>query len=92
VKTIIKFPIEAEDEQVINIPLGHRILSVQEQFDRGCIWALVDTDETPLPVRIITVGAGNSADAVWNVHGAIYVGNYKLRSGWGGVLHVWVVR
>ena len=46
-RIIYKYPLKVEDYQVITMPKGAQILTVQAQRERPCIWALVDTDNDP---------------------------------------------
>ena len=39
-KKIYKYPLEVQDEQVVMLPTGAKILTVQSQKDRPCLWAL----------------------------------------------------
>lgn len=41
-KTIWKFPLEIADMQLIKMPLGSKILTVQVQREKLCLWALVN--------------------------------------------------
>lgn len=42
---IWKYPLEVIDLQIIAVPLGAKILTVQMQGDTCCLWALVDETE-----------------------------------------------
>ena len=44
-KAIYKFPLGDDKKTVIKIPKDAKILSVQEQFSEGVMWALVDTEK-----------------------------------------------
>lgn len=44
-KSIYKYPLEFRGKQVVSLPIGSEILSVQEQNDQLCLWALVDPNE-----------------------------------------------
>jgi hypothetical protein len=44
-KTIWKFEMEIDDTQVINMPKGAEILSIQLQNNEPVIWALVNPEE-----------------------------------------------
>lgn len=61
-KTIYRYVLVIEDEQDVNMPFGHRILSVKrhrEHPSRLEMWALVDTD-TPSTVKKISIrGTGH---------------------------------
>ena len=50
-KTIWKFPVMSD---VIEMPEGAEILSVQTQHDQPCLWALVDPD-APMERRTFNV-------------------------------------
>jgi len=41
-KTIWKFPLGVADEQIIEMPRGAKVLAVQPQHDRVCVWAMVN--------------------------------------------------
>lgn len=41
-KTIWKFELETTGNQTLKMPIGAEILSVQTQFDKPCLWALVE--------------------------------------------------
>lgn len=47
-RSVYKYPIEIDDTQTLILPRGAEILSVINQFEEVCIYALVDTetDET----------------------------------------------
>lgn len=58
-KTIFKYPIEVTDRQIVRMPRGAQILSVQYQGKQLCIWAQVD-DQEPLVDRVVLVcGTGH---------------------------------
>ena len=51
---IYKYPLDVTDEQKVVMPKGARLLSVQEQDDAPCMWALVDPG-AELVSRVITI-------------------------------------
>lgn len=58
-KTIYKYPIQAIEHPVVDMPRGAKVLSFHSQNDQLCIWALVDTD-APMQVRTFyLVGTGD---------------------------------
>lgn len=57
--TIWKYELEITDEQKIDMPFGARILSVQLQSGKPQLWALVETRNSTLPVKILVAGTGN---------------------------------
>jgi hypothetical protein len=66
-KTIWKYPLAVMDEQIISMPQGAFLLSVQVQRNRGgnnvCLWALVDDSAPEEGRRIRMVGTGHDASA-----------------------------
>lgn len=44
-KTIHKYILEITDHQIIQLPIGYKILSVQEQGNKICMWVIVDKEE-----------------------------------------------
>lgn len=57
---VFKYPLDILDEQKINLPKGAECLSIQEQHDQFCLWALVDPDEQMVERRAIyCIGTGN---------------------------------
>lgn len=42
-KTIWKFPLEVTDEQVLMVPKGAKLLTVQKQDGKPCLWCEVDS-------------------------------------------------
>ncbi len=58
-KTIWKFPIQIKDIQILNLPLGAEILSIQVQDDQPCLWAEVDSSNDTEPRRFEIFGTGN---------------------------------
>ena len=56
---IFKYPIAVADEQVIEMPFGAEIISVANQNDVICLWAIVDpnsTDKKDVTVQVIGTG------------------------------------
>ena len=59
-KKVYKYPIEITDFQVIEIPVGSKLLSAQMQRDTLCLWALVDPEQKTLCRQgIIIAGTGH---------------------------------
>lgn len=59
-KTIYKYPIKATREQVVMMPQGAELLTVQVQGeDTVCLWALVDTKQPPEKCIIYAVPTGD---------------------------------
>lgn len=57
-KMIWKFPLRIQDEQLVEMPEGAEILSVQMQNDVPCAWALVDPIAARDQVKILCRGTG----------------------------------
>lgn len=57
-KTIWKFPLDLEDSQIIDIPIGAKFLTAQVQ-GCICIWAVVDPGKVSERRRILIRGTGH---------------------------------
>lgn len=91
-RTIWKFPLEVRGNQVLEMPAGSLILTVQVQDLRPCLWAEVD-DKTPLRehVPVHTLGTGHQLmdGSHWQ-----YVGTYQMEGGnlvWHVYAPMWAV-
>lgn len=80
---IYKYPLNIDDEQTVELPVGAEILTVQLQHGRPHIWAAVDEDQPNLEARkLLTIGTGNPMPEVGK-----YLGTYQTAS--GGEAFVW---
>jgi hypothetical protein len=85
--SIWKFPLETEDEQIINVPVGAEFLSVQVQHGQPCIWAKVNPQENVIVrAKVVIIGTGHPANASDNMQ---FIGTYQLHDG-NFVGHVFV--
>ena len=73
---IWKFPLEVQGEQVVSMPRGAKILTVQVQGTEVCLWALVDPDKGREERRFAIVGTGHDYDGDGK-----YIGTIQLSSG-----------
>lgn len=81
---IFKYPLELVDTQLIKMPANSRILTVQVQYGKPVIWALVESDKPAnQDYKISMYGTGHD---VPTVPGA-YIGTFQMNNG-GLVLHV----
>lgn len=89
-KRIYKYPVDITDRQVISLPKGAKILSVQDQFGKPQLWALVDP-EAELEERIFEVfGTGNPVKDLRTIHERIHITTF-LTSGGSLVWHMFEV-
>ena len=59
-KTIYKYELQIVERQLVGFPTGAIILSVKNQQDSLCLWALVDTEEELITCYEIEIfGTGN---------------------------------
>lgn len=58
-KTIWKFLLELTDGQVLMIPEGAEVLTVQLQNGEPCLWAIVNPEHGPEPRRFEIHRTGN---------------------------------
>ena len=85
-KTVWKYPLEVEDEQIIEMPANAHILTVQTQQGRPCLWALVDPTRPFEPRRILIAGTGHERKDLDDV-GVGYIGTFQVMGG-GLIFHV----
>lgn len=77
-KTIYKYELSVEDEQIIEMPYLHQILSLQVQYGKPCIWVLVDLSVSTMEnVKFVTYGTGHQVKPEIDK----YVGTYQLNDG-----------
>jgi hypothetical protein len=90
-KRIFKYPLEVENKQVINLPKGSELLTVQTQFNKPQLWALVDPNEKEKEERYIEMfGTGHPIN--YNVDlERKYLSTYQLDGG-NFVFHVFEIK
>lgn len=76
--TIWKFPLAVTDVQVLHVPDGFTVLSVQVQDDVPCLWIRVNPHACMVTVEVLTVGTGHDATATSETE---YVDTYQLVDG-----------
>lgn len=76
--TIRKYQLEVTDEQEIELPNTHRLLSVQEQNGTPCLWALVDPDAASMKRMLRIFGTGQPIKEYPN---ADFLGTFQLHGG-----------
>lgn len=85
--TIWKYPLLAKTEQIITIPQGARILTVQTQNGFPCLWAMVDQSKGKVRRVVYTYGTGHPISTEYCTMD--YVGTFQLDNG-GLVFHVFI--
>ena len=78
-KTIWKFPLRVDDEQMISMPDGAALLYVQTQGEVPCLWAVVDSEAPRVDRRILMRGTGHPLQG----NEGRSLGGFQL---WGGKL------
>jgi hypothetical protein len=58
-KTIYKFPLPIEDRPELWMPRGARVLSVQEQHGKLCLWAEIEEGAPPEERKFYIFGTGH---------------------------------
>lgn len=75
-KSTWKYPLSITDRQIVSMPQGAQILTVQVQHDTPCLWALVNS-ENPLQARGIQIfGTGHPAS-----NAGEYIGTFQVAGG-----------
>lgn len=79
-KTIWKFKLETKDNNIIQMPKGAKILTVEAQYEKPCMWALVDPNQETETRHFEVFGTGHAIryDAR-NIRK--YIGTYQLNGG-----------
>ncbi len=81
-KTIYKYLFKTTDRQLIELPKGFEILTIQTQSGIPCLWILADFKSKELEsVEIETFGTGHD---VYHINGKTerkYIGTYQLNDG-----------
>ena len=58
---VYKYPIDVQDVVQVMMPKGARVLTVQEQHGRPCLWAAVDPSQPKLEMRTFRIaGTGHA--------------------------------
>ena len=74
---IYKYQLEITDRQYVTMPVGAEILSVQTQFDKPTIWALIDKDEELEERHFRIIGTGHN----FTEFEKIYIGTFQTNEG-----------
>ncbi len=75
-QTVYKYSLRIDDEQMVLLPEQARILAVQVQNGRPCLWALVDTALPAEPRKILIRGTGHDAAGVGR-----YISTFQMQGG-----------
>lgn len=76
-KKVFKYPVEVSDKFSLLLPMEARILAVQMQRDKPCLWALVDPN-APVETRNFRVaGTGNPIEE----ENLEYIGTFQMAGG-----------
>lgn len=84
-ETIYKYQLETTDEQLIEMPIGAEILTVQTQNGTPCIWAKVNTKNANFKYQFRIFGTGHPIESDFR---GKYIGTYQL-SGGALIFHVY---
>ncbi len=74
---IWKWDLRIDDLQIIDMPLGADILTVQTQGGQPRLWAVCDENAPLRPRRIAMYGTGH----LINEHPGIYIATFQVDSG-----------
>lgn len=76
-KTIFKYRLELADSQVLRLPKGAKLLTVQIQHGAPHVWAEVDDTQELEDMGVWIFGTGHPLSA----EGLTYLGTYQLYGG-----------
>ena len=87
-RTIHKYNMPLGNEAFLSLPVGAQVLCVKEQYGQLCLWAKIDTGNSPLETRrFLIVGTGHEIPAATRLD---YIDTVMFMSG-QLVLHVFEV-
>ena len=75
---IYKYPLELTGYQVLKLPMGAQILTVQTQNGKPFLWALVNTKKEETDFEIEILGTG---DQITGTNERKYISTFQLNGG-----------
>jgi len=79
-KSIFKYTLETTDKQIVKLPIGSEILTIQTQFEEPQLWALVNSTEEREDRIIEIFGTGHPIHCDMGVERK-YISTYHLSGG-----------
>lgn len=58
--TVFKYPLEPIDSQILDLPVGAKILTAQLQYGQLCLWCEIDTTQPVFPRIFRIYGTGHA--------------------------------
>lgn len=81
-KSIWKFPIDITDEQILDVPIGWKPLTIMSQHGQLCIWAEVDV-MAKQQVIVSVLGTGNPRTGIEGEYiGSVITGPFVWHIYW----------
>lgn len=80
-RTIYKYPVEINDTFEIALPRDAKVLTVQTQGARPCMWAIVDTNQPSETRQFRLVGTGHPLDDGDDGAAFNYIGSFQMKGG-----------
>jgi hypothetical protein len=75
-KTVYKYSLRVDDEQVVLLPRDAELLTIQVQHGQPVLWALVDPTRIEEPRKISIRGTGHDAPGVGR-----YISTFQMYGG-----------
>ena len=79
-KTIWKFELGVTDKQIVTLPIGAEILSVQTQNETPCLWALVNPKSETEERVFEMFGTGHPVYCDMGIDRK-FIGTFQMRNG-----------
>jgi len=74
---IYKYPLAVQELQLIEIPIGSRVLSAQAQGDVPTIWAMHSQEEDKVNVEVRMVATGEEFEVEdWRFIDTVQIGSF----------------
>lgn len=79
-QSVWKYTLEAKESQKVEMPLGAKILSAEEQNDQIVIYAIVDPDEETYETFVVVV-VGTGHETHFALHDMNFLNTVKMENG-----------
>lgn len=81
---IWKFPLQAEDELILDLPTSAQILTVRLQYGKPYVWVLLNPEERKVRRIFNVIPTGITFDA----RALVYIGTFEVLAGQSLIFHV----
>lgn len=80
-KAIWKFPLEGPGRNVIQMPLGAKVLCAQNQHEKPTLWAMVESEDAKHAVTRVFFVIGTGHEAPMEIEDWTYIDTVQMAGG-----------